>query len=208
MSCVIDTTTTLVTAATTYPLDVFTAKQHIRAIDDVEDDLVQAWIKAAVDEFEMETGRQIMPATWEYWLDAFPSERKIELPRPPLLSVTSVQYINADGDLVDFTDGSPAIAQWQVKAPDGVYARRGWIEPLNGVSWPIARNESGAVRIQFQAGYSDVPELFKGVLLRMVADYDRFRGGFQDRAISRLPNDHVLFMLKSTALSSQVLHRP
>jgi hypothetical protein len=64
----------------------------------------------------------------------------------------------------DFTDGgSPETNLYVVKAPAGPYAEPGWIEPLSGTQWPIAREESGAVRIQYICGYgdtdSDVPPI-------------------------------------------------
>lgn len=214
MSCVIDTTTTLITAPTVSPIDVSYAKDHLKSLVDDDDVLIQSWIAAAAQYFEEQTNRQIMQATWEYWLDAFPVERKIELPHPPLMSVLSVKYVSSDGSILDFTGGSPEAPLWQTKAPTGPHARRGWIEPIEGQSWPTAREESGAVRIQFLAGYGDttgdVPDLIKAALLLLVGQLDRYRSEISDGAsLQQLPLglDQMISGFKYTAYPSQVLHQ-
>jgi uncharacterized phiE125 gp8 family phage protein len=219
MSCVIRTNASCITPATVLPFDVGYARLHIRALNDVEDVLIEAWIRAAVQYFEEQTGRPIMRATWEYWLDAFPIETMIELPHPPLQSVVSVSYIASDGTLTSFGDGaSPETVSWQAGYPEGVYARRGWIEPIYGASWPTtARTETGAVRIRYIAGYAEtaaqVPELIKAALLLIVAQFDQFRSELhvsEGSRLERLPFgiDQMIDGFKKSSLSSQVLHRP
>lgn len=217
MSCVIQTTDSLVTAPTLLPIDVFTAKTHLKSLVDEEDQLIEAWLEAAVQYFEEQTNRQIMRATWEYWLDAFPRERKIEIPHPPLVDVLSVSYVDAQGDLVAFQDGSPSTNLWQAVTPAGVHGRRGWIEPVSGQAWPTARDEAGAVRIRYQAGYaatpSEVPALIRAALLLLVGQFDQFRSELhisEGAKLERLPFgvDQMLSGFKFSAYPSQVLHRP
>lgn len=170
----------LVQAPADLPFNVAYAKLHIKAISSVEDTLVASWIEAATQYFEEQTGRQIMTAIWEHWLDGFPAGRFVELPKPPLQQVVSVQYLDGNGDLQPFTDGaSPEVPHYTVHAPQGTYATRGWLEVNAGLSWPSTRVETGAVRIQFVAGYgdetTDVPELIKTALLYLVGHFDQFR---------------------------------
>lgn len=213
MSRVILASGSCITPATVAPIEPYYAKQHLRSISDADDDLVDTWIMAATHYFEEQTGRPIMKATWEYWLDAFPIETKIELPHPPLVSVTSVSYIDSNGVLVTFDDGaSPATNLWQVAAPAGVYARRGWIEPVYGSVWPLARTEAGAVRIRYIAGYADnsdeVPALIKQALLLLVAQFDQFRSHTFEGRVAELPFgvDEMIRAFKYSAYPSQVLH--
>lgn len=196
---VIKTYDTVITAPVQPPMRIEYAKRHIRTLSNAEDVLIAAWINAAAQFFEEQTGRQLITATRELWLDRFPCEvvypfgtitgRRIELPYPPLQSVTSVQYVSSDGTVQDFTDGgSPESNLWTAKTPAGPYAERGWIEPTYGASWPIAREESGAVRIRYVCGYgdtdSDVPDLVIGALAFLVGNFDQnrsaeaFRTGF------------------------------
>lgn len=219
MSCVIRTSASCITPATALPFDVEYARLHIKAITDTEDALIEAWIHAAVQYFEEQTGRPIMRATWEYWLDAFPVETMIELPHPPLQSVLAVEYIASDGTLTSFGDGaSPETVSWQAGSPAGTYARRGWVEPIYGATWPTtARAETGAVRIRYIAGYAstpaDVPELIKAILLLIVAQFDQFRSEVhvsEGSRLERLPFgiDQMIAGFKYSSMSAQVLHRP
>ena len=214
MSCVVQTTSTLVTAATMAPLSVQDAKMHLKAISDHEDLLVESWIAAATQYFEEQTGRPILSQTWEYWLDAFPLESVIEIPHPPLREVESVTYMS-DGEVVTLSDGSPTTALWRASTPAGDYAKRGWIESISG-TWPTADTRRDAVRIRYTAGYAEsqsaVPSLVRAALLLLVGQFDQFRAELhvsQGARIERLPMglDQMIAAFKTTALSTQVLHR-
>lgn len=160
----------LITGPTREPLDINEVKKKLFGNTDalITDTVLDSYIMAARQHFEAMTGRQVMTATWEIWLDCFPLGQ-IELSHPPLLSVNSVKYVDPDGTLQTW-----ASSNYAVKAPAGPYAERGWIEPVFGVTWPATRWESGAVRVQFQAGYGnalgDVPELIKSVLYAIASD--------------------------------------
>ena len=162
------------------------ARLHLRSLGTEDDALITVWIDAAAAYFENQTGRQLLTATREVWLDAFPglgatgAAARIELPRPPLQSVVSVAYLDGDGALQAVDDGaSPAGPLYRVSAPAGAYARRGFVEPLVGQTWPLARTETGAVRIRYTCGYGDTPDeippLARGILCLLVAHFDTFR---------------------------------
>lgn len=213
-------TDTLVTASVQPAVDLDYAKQHIRALGSTDDLLIQTFIEAATSYFEEQTGRQLITATREAWLDAFPfvgrsgKHARIELPHPPLLSVSAVQYIDANGMLQDFTDGgSPETAFFTTSTPVGPYARRGSVEPLYGMTWPMARCETGAVRIRYTCGYGltpdDIPPLVRGVLCFLVGHFDAYRSATLDRTVAEIPYG-VRMMLdgfKYSALPSQVLRQ-
>lgn len=175
----------LVTGPTLEPIDLSEVKKALVAVADVDETLVDGFISAARQRFEERTGRQLMAATWEYWLDAFPC-RRIELPRAPLQSVVSVKYVDADGVLTVLSGSNYA-----VKAPSGPQCDRGWIEPAYGTVWPSTRCESGAVRIRYVAGYGttleSVPELVKASLYLLVSDFFCSRCAADDKPAPRKP---------------------
>lgn len=172
---------TLITAPAGDAMTLDHARRHIKSLSNDDDVLIRGWIAAAAQYFEEQTGRQIITATRERWIDAFPCYRQpLELPYPPLQSVTSVQYVASDGTVTDFVDtGSPASPLYVVKAPQGAHAGRGFIEPIYGSQWPQARCESGAVRIQYVCGYGDgpgdVPDLVQAILCFLVGHFDQYR---------------------------------
>ena len=204
------------TRSTTAPIDMDTAFRYLKGLSTDEDDLIESWIQAAAEYWEEQAGRSIMIGSGEFWLDGFPVERKIEIPRPPLVEVTAVEYLNADGDWTSFSDGaSPETVYWQSRTPAGIYARRGWIEPIDGQSWPIPLSQASAVKISYRAGYastpSAVPELIKATLLRLVASFDQFRSDVHLSEGGRLDKvpfgvDQMIDPFKWSALPTQVLH--
>ncbi len=144
----------LVAVPTSEPVSLAAAKKRLRVQGDEENDEITDWIKSARQHAERITGRQIMPATWELWLDAFPIEGcAIRLPRPPLLSVTSITY----------TDTAGVSRTWRsslyiVDAPGGPTALPGLIVPAFGQVYPGMRPMLRAAIVRFQAGYDVVPE--------------------------------------------------
>lgn len=215
MSRVIRTEDSLIVPPTAAPLDLAYAKLHIKSLSTTEDTLISSWIEAAGHYFRELTGRPIITETWERWLDEFPAHGRIELPHPPLQSVVSVLYVNGQGNLASYSDGgSPDAPLYTVKAPGGLYATQGWIEPIAGACWPQTRCESGAVRIQYRAGYADVaadvPDLIKAILCFLVGHFDQFRSAVhaeQRTAVTKLPFGVEAMMggFKYSSLSSRVL---
>lgn len=157
-------------------------KLQIRSHVTTDDTILTDWITAATQDFEESTGHDVMEKRRVYLLDAFPVQRKLEIPYCKLIEVESVEYVDSDGNVVSFGDGnSPETVSWQAVYPDGVPASRGWIEPKAAFNWPVARCEGGAVRITCRVGYAStsatVPSLIKTALRFAVTDWNRFRGG-------------------------------
>lgn len=195
------------------------ARLHIRSLGTSDDTLIQVYINAAASYFEEQTGRQILTATREAWLDAFPfvgasgGNARIELPKPPLQSVTTVKYIDTSGVLQSYRGGSPIADLFTISAPAGAYARRGFVEPVYGGVWPIARAQTGAVRIRYICGYGNtmdtVPPLIRGVLCYLVAHFDTFRSGTQEEAVAAIPYGVQMMLdgFKYSSYPSQVLRQ-
>lgn len=201
------------------PITLDYAKLHIRALGTVDDPLINVWIQAAASYFEEQTGRAILTQTHEVSCDRFPffgasgMYQRIELPKPPLQSVTSVKYIDCNGALQSYsTGGSPDTPYWTTSAPAGPYARRGFVEPLFGNRWPTAQLQTGSVRIRYVAGYGstphDVPTLVRGILCYLVAHFDTFRSAVHEARrgqVLELPYgvEAMLDGFKYSALPSQ-----
>jgi uncharacterized phiE125 gp8 family phage protein len=153
----------LITAAAAEPVTLAEAKAHLRATD-AEDALIGTLILAArqaLDGRDGILGRALMEQTWELVLDAFPCP-SIDIPLPPLKSVTSVKYIDADG-----VEQTLAEAAYTVDADS---------EPGRVVvvdAWPPTKAVPNAVRIRFVAGYADatsVPDGLKAAMLLHIGD--------------------------------------
>lgn len=135
------------------------AAAHLRV--DGEDDRVyiEALLSAAcawLDGPGGWLGRAIGLQTLEVVDCAFGNDR---LPFPPLVEVESITYRgsdDADHDLVE--------AQYRVLVT-------GALSPLVGQNWPSLARDSEAVRIQYRAGYEDVPTPIKQAVLLIVGHW-------------------------------------
>ncbi|WP_210526374.1 head-tail connector protein [Rubellimicrobium arenae] len=115
------------------------AKRAIRATDD-EDPLILSLIAAASERVEILTGRAFGPQTWEVISAGFPSGG-IEYEWGPLVSVTSIEYLRADG-----TTGSVPLDDLDVVEASDC----GFVRTLS--TWPAARTSANAVRMRYVAG--------------------------------------------------------
>ena len=126
------------------------AKLHLRkdASDTFEDDLINALIVAATQRAQHETGRALVTQSWVRWIDTFPADG-ITLAHPPVQSITSISYVDAAGT-TQTLDPAEYILVPDDSAP--------WIEPTSG-SWPSVTVGTGAVKVEFVAGYGDADDV-------------------------------------------------
>lgn len=168
----------LITPPSETPLTLAEAKSQVRETTANRDTELTAMLGAAVshlDGREGLLGRALVTQTWEMLLDAFPDCDGIEIPLPPLQSVTSVTYVDADG-------ATPTLAT-SVYGVDTA-SQPGVVYLKYNQEWPTTREERNAVTIRFVAGYGtadDVPESLKSAMKLHLADLDanRERGGDQ-----------------------------
>lgn len=146
---------TLTTPPTAEVISLEEAKLQARVTLDDEDALIEALRIAAREWIEALTGRALIDQVWTLTLDRMPADGEIVLPRPPLRSVTSVQYVDAAGAPQTWAFGTG----YQVQIPGGPYAERGRIAPVYGTSAPSARAGTlDAVTVVFRAGYGTAPK--------------------------------------------------
>lgn len=126
-------------------------------------------IRAARLQVERITRRGLLSQTWELQLDAFPAGAVIELPLPPLLSVTSVTYQDTAGAWQTL-----AASAYVVTGPAGPIAERGRITLADGATWPTTADEADSVKVRFVAGYGTtaaaVPDDLRQAVLMLVGE--------------------------------------
>jgi uncharacterized phiE125 gp8 family phage protein len=137
------------------------------AVNTTGDPVLNTFISAARSEAETRISRQLITATWELYLDSFNREtcqvvgydleRRlinnlftldgiIQMPLPPLQSITSIKYLDTTG--VEQTLSASAYRVDAVSTP-------GRVTPAYGYSWPSTYPVTNAVVIRFVAGYGD-----------------------------------------------------
>jgi len=139
----------LVTAPTVEPVDLAEAKIAVNYAESQsdKDEWFLPTIVAAREWAENFTGRAFLTQTWDLKLDRFPSWG-IELPKPPLQSITSITYIDTDG--VTQTLG---VSLYTTSRPVGPYAMPGYVVPAYQQTWPSTRAVPDAVTVRFVCGY-------------------------------------------------------
>lgn len=142
--------------------------------DEGNNGLITSMIPAARQLVETHANRTLVQTTYRGSLECFPAsmhawrllnegfyvpdrpylrnrhhylaQRQIELPRPPLQSVTSVQYIDEAGQTQSLVE--------DVDFTVDTVGEPGRIVPAYGKDWPATRFQPGAVQITFVAGYA------------------------------------------------------
>jgi uncharacterized phiE125 gp8 family phage protein len=142
----------LYTGPTTEPLTWAQLQKQLRQ-EGLEDDKAFAEtviIPAVRDRGELATDRAFTDQAWDLVLDSFPCERWIEIPKPPLVSVVLVTYVDTSGVTQTW-----ATSNYTVDVPVGPRCRRGRLVLAYGAYWPTTRSQANAVTIRFRCGYVD-----------------------------------------------------
>lgn len=142
------------------PVDLETAKTHLRIDSTVDDLLLDGYLQAARAHIETVTRYQLVTATYRLDLPAFPSV--LRLPRPPLQSVTSIGYTDSAGDPQTVLNTTYTVATSVIPA---------YVAPVD--AWPTVTEGPAAVQVTFVAGFGtpqQVPSVYKALILLLVAD--------------------------------------
>lgn len=155
--------TKLVEGPSDEPLDVADVRDnHLRSPNgSAEDAYIATLIASARRMAERITRRALISQRWQLIGSGFPVwypglTNCISVPNPPLVAVTSLTYIDSDGNQQALAEGT----DYLVSAPSGPTAGRAEITPAFGKTWPVARCQSDAVMVSFTAGYPEdqIPE--------------------------------------------------
>jgi uncharacterized phiE125 gp8 family phage protein len=180
----------LITPPDSDPISLTEAKEHLRVDFDDEDSSIAAMIKAATLAIQNRCDRTLMPTTWDLVLDAWPTcPEYIRLPRPPLISVESVNYVDPDGMEVELDQ-----SEYEVDTS----SLHGWVVPVSTSGWPSIKETINAVRVRFVAGYAltddsppevGVPEPIRMAIKLMLSDFYEQRGSVVvGTSVSSIPN--------------------
>lgn len=181
-------TLTLVTAPAELALTLAETKAHLR-VEDVandEDALILALTRAAHEHLDGKDGwlgRALLTQTWDLVLDGFPGRRTraggysgpgfaadaIRVPLPPLISVTTLKYIDTAGDEQTWDAANYTV---------DIGSQPARIIPVYGVSWPAARAAVNSVTVRIVAGYGSrnaVPMTIKHAMLLLIGHWYEHR---------------------------------
>ena len=178
---------TLITPPTVEPITAAEAKASpsFRVSVATDDADITVLIKAAREIAETITRRAFITQTWELVLDGFPTGG-IELYCPPIQSVTSIKYIDTDGE--EQTLGPLLYSVDDDSEP-------GLITPAYGETWPSTREQINAVRVRYVAGYgaaADVPAAIKTwIKMRAGTLYDNPQGIVVGQTVMNVPRDFI-----------------
>ena len=167
-------------APTAEPVSVDDVKNHARIDIDDDDVLVENKIKAARELCETYIKRAFVSRTLRLTLDEMPAW-EFYLPRPPLVSVTSVKYIDSSG-----TQQTISASDYSVD----IYTEPGRITPAYGLSWPSGRAHTNAIEVIYVAGYgaaASVPQSIKDAIAMTVTQYYWNRGDEGDKPLTEIP---------------------
>lgn len=128
------------------PLTVADLKKHLRVDGVDEDGYLGTLIIAARELAEIFTRRAFVTQTWDLYLDCFPTDGEIRLPRPPLQTVSFVKYTDLGGTLQTL-DPSTYIVD--------TASEPGRIALAYLKFWPTFRQVANSILVEFKAGYGD-----------------------------------------------------
>lgn len=162
----------LIAKAGERPVSLAEAKLHLKVDIADEDALIEALIEAATASCRAFTGLELVEQTWRLRLDAAPGPALI-LPRPPLVSVTSVIAYD-DADLPTTLSASAYLVD-----KDSIPAR---LVLRRGAAWPTIGRVANGLEVTFVAGFGpaakDVPApLRQGILMLAAHHFERREPG-------------------------------
>lgn len=146
------------------PAEVLTtteAKAHLRVQHSDEDTYIDGLVQGAREWLEEQTNNTFVRTTLDYFADYWPDGRHpIELPRGPLLSVTTVKYTTTTSTTAQTLSATTYIVDTKSEVPR--------VALKEGETWPTddLRDVNG-VEVRYVAGYatastnSSVPEQVK-----------------------------------------------
>lgn len=145
---------------------------RIDTANTTENDVLDGLIAAARQHGEEYLGRALLTQTRTMTLDGFPvpTDRnkwaEIVVPFPPLRSVTSIQYVDTNGNTQTL-----AATYYTVHVGSGDSRSKGRIARAYNATWPTVRYQKNAVTITYSCGYgvgADVPRAIRQGLLWLV----------------------------------------
>jgi uncharacterized phiE125 gp8 family phage protein len=170
----------VVTPPAIEPVTLPQVKLHARVDHNDDDGLLEQKATAARQYVERFLGRPLISTTFDLFYDAFPLG-VITLPKSPVLSVTEIEYLDADGaemSLVEGDDYTVDVASGRIAPGDA--------------GWPSTDSVVSSVRIRFVAGYGatadEVPLPLREAVLQLAAQlYEHREAALYGQTAAPLP---------------------
>ena len=185
---------TLVSESTVEPVTVAEAKTFLRmesTDSTAEDTLIGQFITVARRQAENLTKRALVSQTRQVIFDNFSNTTQaIELPRPPLTTISSnitITYVE------DTTAGNTTTIPATAYTVDSD-SEPGRIYPSYNNEWPTdIRDQHKAVTIQYVSGYSTaaIPLPILDWIKMRVTDLYENRQGLVEQPVSRIPRNYL-----------------
>lgn len=169
---------TLVTPPTVYPVTLEEARTQCRILNTDHDARLTGFIAAATAHVERILDLSLMTRTYALTLDVFSDS--IELPRGPVQSITSVEYIDEAGN-------SQTLATSYYTAD--LASSRHWIVRNSDATWPDLLDTVNAVTVTYVAGHDELPADYddvKAAILLAVQHWNDL-GELQDATKAAIP---------------------
>jgi len=189
----------IITPPSTEPITLTEARLHLRIIPNEDsppshpdDPWILETISAAREWCENYTRRALAPQTVEVILDEFP-DNEIQLPMSPIASITSIKYIDSDGNEQTLASGLYVLDNDQ---------EPGWVLPLINTTWPATYGVVNSVRVRYEVGYTSaqdspnnrpLPRLLKSAMLLLLTHWDENRGAVDLPVTLELALQSLLF---------------
>lgn len=154
-------------APTQEPITLAEAKAQCRVDIDTDDAYLIDLIGAAREWCEEHDWRAYLTQTWECWLDGWPSGDAIILPKPPLSSVTKVEYYGTDD--TKYTLAGTVYAADTVSVPGLVHLKYNQVWPTETALRPY-----NPICVTFVCGWTNaalVPRRIRQAMLLLIGHW-------------------------------------
>lgn len=175
----------------TEPIDMATARLHLRLDTSgsppshPDDSLVEALIAVARESVENFTELTAAVNDFQLKLDEFPVD-SINLGTWPVNSIASITYVDGNGATQTLSSGDYALDN---------FSKPAHIRLTYGKTWPQVRNQSNAVTVTFEAGFTgdtspvqnQMPKALKQAMLLTITDLYENRGALGSKQNYEIP---------------------
>ena len=154
-----------VTPPAVEPITVADVKSQSRITTSADDTLIGTYITAVRRHVEIAIlSRALITQTFDLYLDDWPDVDFVEIPRPPLVSITSVDYTDENGSTATIASSNYIV---------DTVAQPGQVVLKSSANWPaVTLQRVNGLKIRFVAGYgataADVPQEIKNAMLLAV----------------------------------------
>ncbi len=157
-------TSYLLSAPALEPVTLAQTKEFLRIDEAHEDDFINSLIAAARIHVESITARALISQSWRVVRDCWPSDRIVNLPVAPLLSLSAITTYDDDGNVT-------ALPLAQFLPETNITPARIFLP--KSISGQVIMRERAAIEIDYVAGFgaspNDVPNTLKQAIFTLIA---------------------------------------